>query len=98
MGQVRLVGETAVLECDTSVIVSTAQDFMYRWSLLGGSSLPLERITFTQNSQTLVITNLTIEDSQVYLCRVIAPATNDFFALGYRLSVFGEVPVVSVIV
>lgn len=88
--QTRLVGETAVLECNVSLVVTAAREFIFDWGLTGGGNLPMERITFTQNKQTLILTNLTIQDSQLYFCDVFAPATFDFFRINYGLNVFGE--------
>ena len=88
--QNRLVGETAILECNVSLVVSTAREFAFDWGLAGGGRLPAERTTFTQNKQTLILTNLTIQDSQLYFCDVFAPSTFDFFRINYRLNVFGE--------
>ena len=88
--QFRFVGETAVIECNVSQLVSTAEMFEIRWQTLVGGSIPLDRATFTQNNQTLVITNLTIADSQLYQCSILAPETLDRFRLTYRLNVQGE--------
>lgn len=88
--QNRLVGETAVVECNVSLVVTTAQEFRFRWMLATGGPLPLERIDFTQNNQALILKNLTIQDSQLFFCDVFAPATNDLFRILYRINVFGE--------
>lgn len=87
--QVGLVGDTAVLECNTSVIVTTSTNLMFMWSIRGGGSLP-EKAVFTQNNQTLILSNLTLEDNQMYRCLVIARDAGEFFALTYPLSVFGK--------
>jgi hypothetical protein len=59
------------------------------WSIREGGSLP-EKAVFTQNNQTLILSNLTLEDNQMYQCLVIALDTGSFFALIYPLSVFGK--------
>lgn len=88
--QVRFVGETAVLECNVSLVVSTAEVFEVQWMSQFGTSLNLDRIVFTQNNQTLIIANVTLADSQLYRCAIQAPSTGDTFILLYRLNVLGE--------
>ena len=86
----RFVGETAVLECNVSLVVSTAEVFEVQWMSQFGTSLNLDRIVFTQNNQTLIIANVTLADSQLYRCAIQAPSTGDTFILLYRLNVLGE--------
>lgn len=89
--QIGLVGDTAVLECNTSLIVTTSRNLTFRWMIFGGGSLP-EKARFTQNNQTLILSNLTLEDNQVYECLVVALDTVqlEFFVLRYPLNVFGK--------
>ena len=86
--QIGLVGDIAVLECNTSLVVSSAQNLTFLWRLTAGGSLP-DKARFTQNMQTLIITNLTIQDNQQYLCTVITES-GDFYGLIYPLNVFGK--------
>ena len=88
--QIGFVGGTAVLECSTSILSTTAREFTFEWDREFGISLPLERIHFSQNRQTLVLTDITTEDSNLFLCRVSAPATNERFLIIYRINVFGK--------
>ena len=88
--QIGFVGGTAVLECSPSILSTTAREFTFEWDRGIGISLPLERILFSQNRQTLVLTDLTIDDSTPFRCRVFAPATNEFFRINYRINVFGK--------
>lgn len=87
--QIGLVGGTAVLECNTSIIVTASNNLTFAWSILAGGSLP-EKTRFTQNRQTLILSNLTLEDNQMYQCLVLAPDTGEFYALTYPLNVFGK--------
>ena len=87
--QIGLVGDTAVLECNTSIIVTTSTNLVFMWSIREGGSLPAKAL-FTQNNQTLILSNLTLEDNQMYRCLVVAPDTGEFYALTYPLSVFGK--------
>lgn len=86
--QIGLIGDTAVLECNTSILVTTSQNFTFRWTTVGGGSLP-EKARFTQNNQTLILDNLTLEDNQLYECLVIID-TGEFFSLTYPVNVFGK--------
>ena len=86
--QTGLVGDTAVLECNTSIVVSSVQNFTFMWRLVSGASLP-DKARFTQNMQTLILSNLTIQDSQQYQCIVISN-NGEFFGLIYTLNVFGK--------
>ena len=86
---VQLVGDTAVLECNTSGLVTTSRDFTFQWSNLAGGSLP-EKARFTQNRQTLILSNLTFEDNQQYRCVISPVGTDELFAVIYTLNVFGK--------
>lgn len=91
--QIGLVGDTAVLECDASLgtNISASRNLVFEWELLGGAMFP-DKARFTQNMQTLILTNLTIEDNQRYLCIVRDPGSGDFFGLVYPLNVLGKHP------
>ena len=84
-----MAGETVILECNTSLLVTTTpiRNLRFEWMRLSGGSLPRDRFRFSQNRQTMVISNLTIADGQVYLCIVQSSETFEAFTLFYRLNV-----------
>ena len=69
---VHFVGDTAVLECDTGGRIAPGSTVT--WGTRSGLPLPFERVRFTCDNATLVITNLTLpNDRDGYECIVQMP-------------------------